>query len=182
MPVPDEYLSFLVQIMQVEMTFLAEIRMLAILKRIVQGNPLGVSESASIAFPPPHSTLKHGQWVLVLSGRLKGLILWEDVHVLEDYDVVTALKMAEEVGPSEDYSQALDFGLGHLVNRVRVFSLDSVLFEIVVGEGDDFVDLLVGGVSVVVEVVLDEAVGVGPMDGFLAFEAGDQAVELADHL
>lgn len=181
MPVPDENLSFLVQIMQVEMAFLAEIRMLAILKRIVQGNPLGVSEPASIAFSSPHSTLEHGQWIFILSDWLKGLILCEDVHVLEDYDVVAALKMAEEVRPSEDYPQTLYFGLAHFVNRVGVFSLHSILLEIVIGEGDDLVDLLMGGVSVVVEVVLDEAVGVGPMDGFFSLEASDQAVELADH-
>ena len=95
MPVPDKYLTFLVQIMQVEMAFLAEIRMLAVLQRIVQGHPLGVSEPAPIAFPSPHSALKHSQWVFVLPDWLRGLVLCEDVHVLEDDDVVAALEMAE---------------------------------------------------------------------------------------
>lgn len=75
MPVSDEYLPILVQIMQVEVAFLAKIRMLAVLQRIVQGHPLCVSKPASIAFSSPHSALKHSQWILVLPDWLKRLIL-----------------------------------------------------------------------------------------------------------
>lgn len=181
-PVPDEDLAFLVEVVQVEVAFLAEIGVLAVLERVVQGNPLRVLEPAPVALPAPHSALEDCQRVPVLAHRFGGLALCEDVHVLEDDDVVAALEVAEEVGPAEDHSQALDFGLGHFVDGVGVLGLGPVLLEVVVGEGDDFVDLLVGGVAVEVEIVLDEAVGVGPVDGFLALEAGDQAVELADHL
>ena len=62
-----------------------------------------------------------------------------------------------------------------------MLGLHSVFFEIVIGEGDDLIDLLVRGVSMVVEVILDEAIGVGPVDGFLALQPRNQAVELADH-
>ena len=179
--VPDEDLSFLVEIVEVEVAVLAEVGVLAVLERVVEGDPLGVLKPAAVALPPPHPALEHRQRVPVLPHRLGALPLRDDVHVLEDDDVVAALEVAEEVGPPEDHPQALDLGLGHFVDGVGVLGLGAVLLEVVVGEGDDFVDLLVGGVAVVVEVVLDEAVGVGPVDGLLALEAGDQAVELADH-
>lgn len=92
------------------------------------------------------------------------------MHVFEDYDVVAALKMAEEIRPSENYSQALYFGLCHFVDGVNAFGLHSIFFEIVIGECYDLIDLLMSGIAMEVEVILDKAIGVGPVDGFLALK------------
>lgn len=182
MSVPYKYLAFLIQIMQVEVAFLAKIRMFSVLQRIVQGHPLCVSKPASIAFSSPHSTLEHSQWIFVFPDWLKRLILCKNVHVLEDYDVVAALQMTKEIRSSEDHSQAFYLGLGHFVDRVRVFCFHSVFLEIVIGECDDLIDLLMRGISMEVEVILDEAIRVGPVDGFLALKPSNQAVELANNL
>jgi hypothetical protein len=102
-------------------TLLAEVSMLSSLERVIQRDPVRVFGPASVALPPPHAALEDDQGVPFFTGGLIELMLVEDMQILEDDDVVAALQVAVEVGPSEDNPEVLDLDLRHLIERVGVF-------------------------------------------------------------
>lgn len=164
---------------QILVALAAEIEMFALFEGVVEGDPLCELGLAALAFASPHPGFKHFQGILILFDGVGGLIFGEYPKVFEDDDVVTAVEMAVEVGPPEDYSKVFDFGFVHFEEHGYFFQLG---VEVCLGgEGDDFFYFFFGDGSLVVEAFFYQAERVNVLILVPSFQLPDQAVEGADY-
>lgn len=163
---------------QVAMALLTQIQVLASFERVIEGNKICVLESAPIALAFAQPPFEDHQWILVLLNGVTDLILSQNSQVFEKDDVVAALQMSKEVGPPEDNPQAFYLGLAHFEHQVGfVLWLHVVLLlDVLLRKRNNLLDLFLGCVAVVVEVFLNQAVGVKVVGIFLVLQTSDQAV------
>lgn len=106
-------------------------------------------------------------------------MLCEDPQVFKDDEMVAAFEMAIEVGPPVDNSQIFEFDFAHLEDEIRAFGM-ILITEGLARKTNNFFNFLLDSWSVIVKMLVDEAIRVDVLTALLPFQPGDQTVELAN--
>lgn len=154
--------------------------MLAAFERVIERNPVSVFRSTSIAFSFTHSTLKSYQWVFAPQCRLVALALSQDMHILEDNDMVATLQMPEKIWSTKDNSKIFQLKFTHFKERMHRLCSWFVLFSYMLRrKRDNFFNFLTSNITVIVEILLNKEIRIVPMVIFLSLQFGNHAVKFA---
>lgn len=91
--------------------------------------------------------------------------------------MVTTLKMSIEIWPTEYYSEIFNFYLCHLYQSMISLRLDSFFLEILIRKSNNFLHFLPCCVSMIIEIIFNQAIWIIPVRIFLSLQSWNQAIE-----